>query len=191
MNHELLKLSSKQRMAMISEGLSPFNPEHIKKYINREPIDNNEKLERIKTLFENANDLGSGKEKDVNPMSSNMNVNQVDAAPSSPSDFKKSVKEEMSNYGKSAGAVINSDSLLSLKQKPNNYKQEGFNKAKEYLNAFVINLQNPNSTNRLNLYKALQECLKIEMNLKNKPNELNSYKEGVKEAEIAMFEKLS
>ena len=67
MNEMLTKITAKQRIDMLLKGLSPINPDDIKKYLKGGGVSLKENQERTKTLFEGIpQNLGSGYEKNNN-----------------------------------------------------------------------------------------------------------------------------
>ena len=204
-NLELAASLSKQDMLnMRMQGLSPFKPSDVKKFKSGKGITMEEKLERAKVLFEGTNNLGSAFEKDEDISSKigqTIGYEEVVNKKNTEVDYRNQLKEDLNNSYNSIGKVFNTEDLMSFKKpiiKNNSsissdteqIKLEGFNNSKEYLNSFVINLQNPSTQNRLTLYKKLLACLKSEEKYKQNTILLQAYREGVIQAEKAMYNNL-
>jgi hypothetical protein len=205
-------LSPEDRINMQLMGLRPTNPADVKRYKSGKGLSSQEKIERAKVLFEGTNNLGGANERDeditgkvghVIPMEEIMR----EEAPRqmTEKDYRSQVNDSMSDYTSSGGKTFTTDDLMSFKrpqQKVNEsvasvqkvnveqVKLEGFNASKQYLNAFVINLQQPNTQNRLNLFKLLKVCLEGEAKYKNNPAAITAYKQGVAQAEQAMLKNI-
>lgn len=210
MESVVTKITAAQRMEMVMRGLNPRDPKEVNLFLKGGSLPINEKMERVKTLVGGTSNLGGGHEKEIDALSMtgqtlDANSFEREVAPASPraqQDYKKMMQEDMSGYNTNAGKVFNTDDLMSFNkpaQQPGppqqtanleQIKLEGFNASKAYLNAFVVNLQNPTYETRANLYKLLLACLKGEEKYKNNQNALASYRAGVKQAEVAMLQKL-
>lgn len=211
MESVVTKISAAQRMDMIMKGLNPRDPKEVNMYLKGGSLPANEKVERAKILFEGSNSLGSGHEKDVDVTDKvgmvldEQGIQQF-AQPSQkrnaqPQDYRQALNEEMESYGANSGKTFSTDDLMSFRKSDQQavvpqgsnleqVKLEGFNASKQYLNAFVLNLQTPSYQTRLALYKMLLACLKGEEKYKNNSNALEAYRAGVKQAEVAMLQKL-
>ncbi|MEO6305580.1 MAG: hypothetical protein ABIP51_20620 [Bacteroidia bacterium] len=206
---QLASLTAAERLSMQMKGLNPLNPADIKKFKSGIGISFEEKANRAKQLFEGATDLGGGNERDIDASSMiNREINaselesQLTPKRNTMQDYRNQLNEEMSGYGSQSGKVFSTDDLMSIKRVPNNesvaqikgntetVKLEGFNLSKAYLNSFVVNLGAPSYQNRLLLYKNLQACLKGEEKYKNSQPHLQAYRQGVLQAEEAMYKKL-
>ena len=112
----------------------------------------------------------------------------------SDSEFKKQNHSLQPRRGKNAD--FKTEDLLSLRKEARQpvdvakIENEGFNDGKNYLNAFIVCLQQPSSKNRMDVFKKLQLCLKREISLKENPMAQKMYKSGIVNAEKAMFSKL-
>lgn len=204
----LATLSKDEMMDMRMKGLSPLNPEDIKKYKRGETISLKEKEERAAIMFAGTGNLGGGGESDIDARSFTdkeftPGSYEKEMAPvqKTQEDFRKNLNEEMGSYGQNTGKTFGTDDFLSFKKASpqptqpvaNNAEQiklEGFASSKEYLNSFVLNLQTPNYQNRLNLFKSLQICLKGEEKYRQHAKALQIYRSGVEQAEKAMLKKL-
>lgn len=208
MESVVTKISAAQRMEMVMRGMNPRDPKEVSLFLSGGALPINEKMERVKTLVGNSNNLGGGKEKEVDALS--MTGQTMDASsferevgPASPrvqQDYRKLMQEDMNDYA-APGKVFNTDDLMTFRQptqqpgpsKSANLEQiklEGFNSSKQYLNAFVVNLQTPSYQTRVALYKLLLACLKGEEKYKDNTNALEAYRSGVKQAEAAMLKNL-
>lgn len=203
-----LSLSKEDMLNMRMQGLSPFNPNDVKRYKSGQGISSQEKIERAKRLFEGANSMGGANERDedvTDRVGMVMNAEEVIPQPKArmtEQDYRSQVQSSMSDYTSTGGKTFTTDDLMSFKKKPQRInesvaninleqiKLEGFNASKQYLNAFVINLQQPSTKNRLNLCKLLQACLQGEANYKSNPAAVTAYKQGVAQAEQAMLQNI-
>lgn len=193
----LESLTPAQRMDMIMKGMSPVSPSDIKKYFNREQVSVKDKLERIQQLVGNSNNLGGANEKDFVPQ-----VNTIYDESESTVSTKKNPQEalrrqlgsEMDSYVGNTVKVFETSDILSLRKKPLNESggktsayQEGYNNAKAYLNAFVLNVQESDVSSsykaRLEIFKALKKCLEEEAKYKGDNQKLKEYRSGVLNAE--------
>jgi hypothetical protein len=210
---ELLeKLSPAERMDMIMKGFRPGDIKDVKRYRNGERTSLKEREEKAQTLAGNFANLGGAGEReialDVNRQS--IPLEEVEREVRTPVQKERNVRqqlnEEMDSYSSTAGRTFNTNDILSLKRakEPTTARSnknsemianEGFTNAKEYLNAFVLNLQNENPGAgyqlRINLFKLLKKCLEAEGKYKGDPVALKAYRMGVVKAEKALYKNLT
>lgn len=198
MESPALTISKEQRVDMVLKGLSPLNPEHVEKYIQGYRLDNKDKMERIQKIFKaTSNNLGGGLE--VTP-SVGEEFNEAVYQKPKQTDIRSQLNEDLANYVSGpTNNNFNTNDFVSIKKEnptaiSESLKQLGFTQAKDYLNLFVISLQNSDMNNsfnnRLKLFKALKLCLETENKLKNNTIKMKLYREGVVQAEKAMLNKL-
>jgi len=201
MNELLTKITAKQRMDMLMKGLSPVNPEHIKKYLSGNGPSLQEKQERVKELFgDTPQNLGSGREVDTVPPVGEYNEKSIAKSEAKSRNPKQILNEEMTGYTSNIGKTISADDLLSFKKtepKPvskTSISQEGYENAKNYINAFVKTIQGQSIKDsynlRLQLFKALKVCLESEGKYKNNQGALAEYRKGVLKAEETFLNNL-
>lgn len=209
----IASLSPTERMDMIIKGFRPGDIKDIKRYRRGERTSLQEKEEKAQALTGNFQNLGNGNEREVFLDGSRERIPLDEIQTSyavvnkkNVSDYRTQVNEEMDSYISSVnGKVFNTDDILSfdtIKKQPlkENSKSlqmianQGFNNAKEYLNAFVLNLQNEDQTKsynlRFNILKSLKKCLEEESEYKSNPKELQAYRSGINKAEKTLLEKL-
>lgn len=190
-------VTAAERMDMQLKGLRPLNPEDIQRYRNGDFPTKKEIAERAIVLMGNRMNLGSGGEREINPQSALQkdDINYGETKGSTNMDLRKSLNESMNEYSNS-GNYMGVDDLMSFKKptvsavNTGNHQMKGYELAKSYLNAFVQHLENPSSQTRANVYKLLKECLRVEISLNNKPQAQAEYRNGVRQAEIAMYNNL-
>lgn len=206
----LTKLTPEERMDMIMNGLRPGDISDVKKYKKGIGISLEEKIERAKTLVGETSNLGGATEREqkveVDSQTNRVNFDEFESkitkTKPSKNNYKQLLKEEMNDYA-SIGKTIGSDDILSLKKVKNNsninesiqsIELEGYTNAKNYLNAFVVNLQNEDNGQgyslRINLFKALKKCLEVEAKYKERPQLLQAYRKGIFKAEKTLLNNL-
>ena len=194
----ITQLSKEERLDMQMRGMNPLNDADVNRYMKGQGLSVKEKEERAKILFEGASNLGSAAERDFVPnVGDEPEVYEKITNKPAPVNLRQKLNEDFSDYGSTAGKVFNSDDLLDFKKKPaqpqksaESLAQEGFESAKGYLNAFVINLQQPSYANRIGLFKALKLCLEAEAKFKDNQPMLQAFRKGVANAEKAMLQKI-
>lgn len=209
----IASLSPAERMDMIIKGFRPGDLRDIKRYRKGERISIQEKEQKVHALTGDFQNLGNSNEKEIflDISRERIPLEEVQSSSSSAnkkaiSDYRNQVNEEMDSYSSSVnGKVFNTDDILSFNtQKKQPLKEndkslqmianQGFNNAKEYLNAFVLNLQNEDQSKsynlRLNILKSLKKCLEEEGGYKSNPKELQAYRSGINKAEKTLLEKL-
>lgn len=207
----ITQINSKQRQDMLSKGLSPLNPQHIKKYLQeggRIKASSQDLLERAKTLIgaENIHSLGSGHEKEIsfNPTNgqglAGYDVEEFEQIQSKPVSVKQSREDMLGNYG-TRNEVITNVNLLNLKEETNtirnkpvtntSYEDQGYKNTIKYLNDFILLLKQPSTQLRINVFNSLKITLQGENNLKNNKNALQAYRNGCLKAEQQMYHKLT
>jgi hypothetical protein len=200
------KLSPAERMDMMMKGFRPGNINDVKRYRAGEQLSLKEKAEKFQAIAGTQN-LGGANEREITLDGSRPSIplEEVESLmPPVKQNYRQQINEDLNDYSGSVGKTFNTDDILSLHQtRQNPQKQsknlqmvanEGFNNAKEYLNAFVLNLQNDNPAQsyqlRVNIYKALKKCLETEGTYKGNAQSLNAYRTGVLKAEQALMNKL-
>lgn len=217
----ITRITSEQRMDMIMKGLSPASDRDIQKYVKGELPSLQERAKKatvltggMRTASSNeqeitlpTGDFSSGNGEmaylgNVDKYESGNYSKPAQSSHQSQRSLQRQMIDDMNQYEESAGKVFKSDDLLSFKKRSINEapmentgaEAQGYANAREYLNAFVINLQNENYSSsfneRMKLYKALKKCLEEENKLKNDSSSLQAYKKGVLRAEKAMLQKM-
>lgn len=210
----IAKLTPAQRMDMMEKGFRPGDIKDVKRYINGEKVSLKEKENRAKSLMGDHMDLGQSGEREVYLPADRerISLDEVQGFSKSVAPINRNVKdmvrEEMEDHNPVSGKVFNTDDIMSLAKRGNNNSvlnesktknlqmiaKEGFENAKEYLNGFIINLQNEDVNKsynlRLNIFKSLKKCLEAEGKYKNDASSLQAYRQGVIRAEKAMLDKL-
>jgi len=209
-------ISSQQRMDMVLKGLNPLLESDVKSYLQKGGnIRKNQEalMERFSTLVGHdileKGSLGSANEKETEygtaykesglPIGINAGYEQ-DFIPTTPQDYRKKALQQLNEYENAGLKEIDGDELLSLRRptktypetsnKKQNYKKIGYELSIQYLNAFIVNLKDPNTKNRLELFKKLKSVLETENKLKNSPTACNEFKKGCIEAEDKMYNQL-
>jgi len=191
---DFFNLNMKQRLDMQLKGLSPFNPEHVKQYLEKNgkvKASQQEAIERVRILTgEDAfnNSLGHSRETAFgNPVAPKKNVSEV--------DIRNQLKEDMAGYVSSGNSQLNNllDDNVNQPTQNINTKQIadlGYKITVSYLNAFISNLKKPSSSGRIELYKSLQATIQKEQSFKNNPNALKAYQLGCSKAESELLNQL-
>ncbi len=199
------KLTQEQKMDMVMKGMSPLDPQQVEEYFKTrgrgKPM--KEALERVGYLV--GNDVlkqGMGgaheKESDYDTAYKAVGLDFGGGGGSRPAtNFRQQLENDMSNYQSSG--VVSTSELLSLRESnvrkpsapsgtPEQYFKHGHKLGIAYLNAFIINLKNPNSNSRIEILKALKKISDVESKLNG--NLLNAFKKGCIKAENEMYNKL-
>jgi hypothetical protein len=208
------KLTAEQRMEMVMRGLSPLNPTEVNAYLKGYGLSAKDKQEKLKLLLGEATNLGGAHEKEMIVEDGADPEQYIRQQPQGPSveSLRRQLDEDLSDYvsapiqprrqpqRQAVGGSFDTDGLMGFDKpsKPQvsheDIMQEGFNLAKNYLNAFVTNLQESASdttyVNRVALFKHLKASLEAEAKYKNNPQALKSYRAGVLKVEKAMLQKL-
>lgn len=203
------QLSKEQRMDMVFKGMSPLDPQQVIQYIKTGGRGKTfqEAQERASFLIGEdifkKKSLGSAHESERDYDEAYGAVGLETKAPKRPTNFREQLGEDMASYGTNAGGVVSSDKLLSLRENIGSVQQQttkinkspeeiyklGYKHCIAYLNAFIINLKNPNTNSRNEVFKALKNVISTEQKLQGS-NLLNAYKKGCIKGETEMYNKL-
>lgn len=201
---EIPKITASQRIEMIMKGLSPLNQAEVDAFLRGYGVSPKDKQERVKLLVGEATNLGGSHEREmiIDDADPDKYIASNDS-PKGPSiaSMRQRLNEELDDYVSTPTKKIefDTDGLMGFKtqkkqQSSEGIMQEGFNYAKDYLNAFVSNLQESEGStsyvNRMKLYKSLKLCLEAETKYKENPQALKNFRAGVLKAEKAMLQKL-
>ena len=198
------KLTQEQKMDMVMKGMSPIDPQQVEEYFKTrgrgKPM--KEALERVSYLVGDnvlKQTMGSAheKESDYDTAYKAVGLDFGNSGGSRPAtNFRQQLENDMAGY-ESSGSV-SATQLLSLRESetrrsapsgtPEQYYKHGYKLGIAYLNAFIINLKNPNSNSRFELLKALKKITDTEGKLNG--NLLNAFKKGCIKAENEMYNKL-
>jgi hypothetical protein len=201
----LLSLTTEERLDMSLKGFKAFDANDVKRYRSGQRLSLKERTERIQTLTGGEiTNMGAASDREVTLDTSKGPIPIADVEKQitkRPQDFRQALNEDMNNY---ADRTIGTDDLMSLKkpqqqqQKPaqtNSIETLGYSNTKNYLNAFVLNLQNEEMSQsyqlRLNIFKALKKCLEDEGKYKENPKAMQTYRQGVMRAEQNFYNKLT
>ena len=191
---QVANLTPAQRMDMQMKGLSPLNPEHVKRYRSGQGnLSLQEKQERAQALFAGTENLGSGGERDIDAdrlVGRDPNEIQQDRTMNTVKSLRQNLNEDFErNDVPISNNSISTDGLLSLKK--SNVKEEAKKYGKNYINAFIINLQTNTTKSRVDLFKHLKVALEKQNSYKDNKIAFEQFNEGLSEIEQTMLEQLS
>jgi hypothetical protein len=193
--NQVARLTPAERVDMQMKGLSPLNPQHVKRYKSGQGnLSLQEKQERAQVLFAGTENLGSGGERDIDGMSlvgrAPEEVNGQDRTMNTVRNLRQNLNEDFErNDVPISNNSISSDGLLSLKK--SNVKEEAKKYGKNYINAFIINLQTNTTQSRVDLFKHLKAALEKQNSYKGSKVSFDQFSQGLTEIEQTMLEQLS
>jgi len=192
--NQVAALTPAERVDMQMKGLSPLNPQHVKRYKSGQgTLSLQEKQERAQILFAGAENLGSGKERDMDGMSlvgkEPEEIVQQNRTMNTVKNLRQNLNEDFERNDIPISNKITTDELLSLKK--SNIKEEAKKYGKNYINAFIINLQTNTTQSRVDLFKHLKAALEKQNSYKQNKLAFNQFSEGLTEIEQLMLEQLS